>query len=301
MTADPKISRLERMAADLEASEEYKCLRKLHHHWPLKIDAPHTRRGLFVDFETTGLDANRDQILEIALVGFEYRLDGRICAVGRPFSQLNDPGGSIPDEVVRLTGITNEMVKGKVIDLSRVVEMVERADLILAHNASFDRSFAEKLHDIFQNKPWACSLEEVDWNGRGHESRKLKHLAADYGFFFDGHRAENDCLAAIELLSRSPISDDRSNLAELLENARKVGFRLWAEDAPFEAKDMLKSRGYRWSSGEGGRRKAWWTEVPEDQLEVEKAFLVEEIYKRAIEPPLLKLTAMERYSVRALG
>jgi DNA polymerase-3 subunit epsilon len=39
------------------------------------------RRGLFVDVETTGLDAGKDTVIELAMVPFGYRADGEIVWV----------------------------------------------------------------------------------------------------------------------------------------------------------------------------------------------------------------------------
>jgi DNA polymerase-3 subunit epsilon len=42
-------------------------------------------------------------------------------------------------------------------------------------------------------------------------------------------------------------------LAVLLEQARKKKMRIWAEQSPFDLKDVLKRRGYRWCDGSDGR------------------------------------------------
>ena len=42
-------------------------------------------------------------------------------------------------------------------------------------------------------------------------------------------------------------------LAILLEQARKKTVRVWVEHSPFDLKDALKRRGYRWSPGNDGR------------------------------------------------
>ena len=39
------------------------------------------RRGVFLDCETTGLSHEQDQIIELALLPFNYTLDGRIAEV----------------------------------------------------------------------------------------------------------------------------------------------------------------------------------------------------------------------------
>jgi hypothetical protein len=63
-----------------------------------------------------------------------------------------------------------------------------------------------------------------------------------------GHRALNDCEAVLAVLSRSPIGAP-PHLGELLVSARRATVRVFAEGAPFESKDILKARGYRWFEG----------------------------------------------------
>jgi hypothetical protein len=68
-----------------------------------------------------------------------------------------------------------------------------------------------------------------------------------------------------------------STLAVLLDQARKKTIRVWAEQSPFDLKDVLK-RGYRWCDGSDGRPRSWHIDVGEDQLGNEIAFLKTEIY-----------------------
>jgi len=75
--------------------------------------------------------------------------------------------------------------------------------------------------------------------------------------------------------------------------------RIWAEQSPFDLKDALKRRGYRWSDGSHGRPKSWYFDVDESKLEDEIAFLKAEIYLRDVEPRLQTLTAFDRFSIRS--
>ena len=70
----------------------------------------------------------------------------------------------------------------------------------------------------------------------------------------------------------SPSCAAESSFGELL-NARKASVRIWAEGAPFENKDTLRARGYRWSDGSNGLRRAWWTDVEEDAVDAEVSYL----------------------------
>lgn len=104
---------LEAMAATLEATEEYKVLRRLRLlRAALPAEGTATRVGLMVDVETTGLDAARNEIIELAMVPFTYGLDGQIFGTGEAFNALRQPSESIPKDIAAITGITDEMVAG---------------------------------------------------------------------------------------------------------------------------------------------------------------------------------------------
>ena len=206
ITVDPNLptaTDLEAMAEMLERSGAYRVLRQLT---PLAAREPpagvRTRLGLFVDTETTGLDHARDEIIELAMVPFTYGVDGEIYAVSEPFQQLRQPSKPIPSEITAITGIDDAMVDGKSIDPDAVASFAAPAALVVAHNAAFDRKFLEHYSDVFNTKPWACSMSEVDWAREGFEGTKLAYLAAGARFFYERHRANHDCMAAIELLAR---------------------------------------------------------------------------------------------------
>jgi len=141
-------------------------------------------------------------------------------------------------------------------------------------------------------------MSQVDWAAEGFEGTKLGYLLAGFGLFHDGHRATDDCLAAIEILARSMPVSGVPAMGKLLENGRATTCRVWAENSPFDLKDALKTRGYRWSDGSDGRPRSWYIDVTEDQLQTEKDFLVREIYQREIDIPVVRITAADRFSVR---
>ncbi len=134
---------LEAMAQTLEGSGSYRVLRRLA---PFPMREPptglRTRLGLFVDTETTGLDPARDEIIELAMVPFTYGLDGEIYAVGEAFQQLREPSKPIPPEITAITGITDDMVKGQVIDPAEVTAFA--APAALGHRAQ--RRIRPQIH-----------------------------------------------------------------------------------------------------------------------------------------------------------
>jgi DNA polymerase III subunit epsilon len=290
---------LEMMARTLQESGDYHVLRRLvPRHRIEEADGQPLWQGLCVDVETTGLDAAHDEIIELAMTPFSFGEDGRIYEVGASFQGLREPAQPIPAQVTALTGIDDAMVAGQSIDPVEVDAFIAPADLVIAHNAAFDRRFLERFCPAFVAKPWACSMSEIDWIEEGHEGRKLVWLAAGAGFFYDRHRAVHDCVAVIELLARPlPTSGVRA-MARLLERARAPTWRIWAEGAPFDRKDQLKTRGYHWNPGGIGGPKAWYIDVVEAQRDNEMAFLQTEIYQREVKPPARRIDAHDRFSDR---
>ena len=285
------------MVTALEAQGDFRVLRRLRPSEPLQEAPAGTRRALLVDVETTGLDPDKDEIIELAMVPFFYSADDEIVGIGDAFSALRQPALPIPAEVTKLTGIDDSMVGGKSIDPADVTAFASN-NLVIAHNAPFDRRFLERFCPALTQNPWACSMSEVPWAGEGFESSKLAYLALSSGFYYDRHRAVNDCHAAIELLSRTlPVTGGRT-LAALLASARGATLRCWAENSPFESKDVLKQRGYRWNGDDNGQPRAWWIDVSEADIEAEKAFLCAEIYKRDVTFRTAAITAFNRHSGR---
>lgn len=292
---------LERMADILEVSGRYRIVRRLEPRSVYNLpDGTTVHRGVFLDTETTGLDTARDEIIELGMVPFDFSSDGRIFGVGESFSRFRDPGRPLPATVTALTGITDEMVAGQSFDPSEVTAFLGNAVLVVAHNAAFDRRFAERFCGSFVRVAWACSLSEIPWAAEGFtEGTRLGHLAAACGFFHDGHRAVHDCQAGLEILSRTLPRSGRRALDLLLESARAPRWRVRAVGAPFDLRETLKSRGYRWDPGENGRSRAWFIDVAEEALDGERGFLLREIYRRDdLDIDARRLDAYVRYSDR---
>lgn len=289
---------LEAMASILEGSGDYRVLRKLKPTGGAVAFQGAHHIGLFVDVETTGLDARTDEIIELAMVRFAYDDFGQILGVGESFQGFRQPAIPIPAKVTELTGITDSMVAGHFIDASAVAAFASSATVVVAHNAAFDRRFLERLSDVFRTKPWACSMSQVDWASEGFEGTKLTYLANGAGFFYDKHRAVNDCVAAIELLTRALPRSRVSAWWRMLERARLPSWRVRAEGAPFDLKDVLKARGYRWDDGSSGWPKAWWIDVEDAELDNELEYLRREIYQRDVDLRPARITAFDRFSDR---
>jgi DNA polymerase-3 subunit epsilon len=148
---------------------------------------------------------------------------------------------------------------------------------------------------VFARKSWACSFLGIDWKKEGSGSAKLEFLASERGWFYDAHRAQVDCHALLQVLA-SPLGDGLSGLSRLLAGAGQTRYKLQATGAPFEAKDKLKARGYRWD-GEG---RVWWCSLGSDELlDAECAWLRDEVYGRRSARVMLEvLDSLVQFSSR---
>ncbi len=285
----------------IEAHPDFSLLRRIPSvtAWRFEGPAGELRRGVFLDTETTGLDLESDEVIELALVPFDYERDsGRIVAVHHEnaFTGLRQPSFPISAESTRIHGLTDADVAGKAIDQDAVARTIADAQLIIAHNAAFDRPMAEKHWSVFAEKNWACSLVDVVWKDEGLGGAKLDYLLWKQGFFYEAHRALDDALAGLFLLTQPLPLSKRPALAALLERARRPLRAVRAEETAFEQRAALKARGYRWDAGDGRRAKAWWilTDTPDDEI----AWLRAEIYRDDGAITVVNVPATRRYSSR---
>jgi DNA polymerase-3 subunit epsilon len=195
---------LEQMARSLVESGDYRVSSRLEpqaeYHPP--DDTPKLVAAV-VDVETTGTNPDHDKIIELGICLFEYdRQKGRIYRVLGSWEWFEDTGSSIPPEITKITGITDEMVAGHRIDDRAVNDLLSRVVLVIAHHADFDRRFLEKRLPAFGDKHWACSRFDIDWKAEGIRSSALEFVAYSLGFFHDGHRAGSDCRATVHALAQ---------------------------------------------------------------------------------------------------
>jgi len=289
----------EDMAAALANHPDYRVLRRLQP--VLKFDRAAlgpTLRVLVLDTETTGLDHAKDKIIELAMLQVDVD-----TATGLPvgevlvYDELEDPGMPVSKEIEAITGISTEMVRGKHLDETKIAAMLAGADLVIAHNAGFDRPFCESRIPAFAKLPWGCSFADIDWKKEGQGSAKLEYLALEKGWFYEAHRAEVDCHALLAVLGEPLPTTGLSGLAKIIAVSRQPSYRLQATGAPFEAKDLLKARAYRWNA----EQRVWHIKiVDESQLTAEFEWLKLNVYgSRQARVQVEKLDARVMYSNRA--
>lgn len=233
------------------------------------------KTGVVWDVETTGLDPETCDIIEVGAVKFEWEeeetaigLQIRAPRMVAVYGGLRDPGKPIPPEITEITGITDADVRGKTLSQNVLRSFAESAHINIAHNASFDKAFLTKT-PVFSGieTRWACTIKHIDWAEKGFKNTSLPYLGCDHGFLNPfSHRAVFDCAATFRLMA--------PYFQELLANHRLKLVRIYAWRSPFETKDMLRERKYYWDAA----MKVWIKECIESKLPGEIEFLAASIY-----------------------
>lgn len=164
-------------------------------------------RGLAVDVETTGL-SNRDEVIELTAVTFIYNTEtGIISHIEERYSGLRQPSVPINPHAAKVNGITRADLAGKTLDEDTIARMISAANIIVAHNAAFDRRFIIKLFPSAKRRPWRCSMNGLPWKRMGFRNAKLQDIAQALDIKPNqAHRALNDVLTMLEILQHKPLN-----------------------------------------------------------------------------------------------
>lgn len=261
------------------------------------------RAGILLDTETTGVDHTTDKVIQLAMRKFTFDGNG-ILSLGEVFNRYRDPLIPIPEEVTKITRITDDMVRGQAISDEEVAAFCDGAELVLCHNSAFDRKMLEANFPRagFQSMAFDCSLEQIDWLARGRSSAKLELLALAAGYVYGSHDALND-INVMPFILNQVHGDLGTPFAEMRAQGEAGSILLIAQGSPFDKKDDLKARGYRWSQDgvdAAGYPKCWYTVLRNEPevLALEADFLRNEIYLRDVDLPAFRVRGDERYSAR---
>lgn len=163
-----------------------------------ELDVP----SIVFDIETTGFGPVKDKIIEIGAVKL---VGGEITET---FSTFINPEIPIPEEITKLTSITNEMVK----DAERIEEVLPKFlkfcenCILVAHNASFDVGFIRKKAELLQIKVGFTSVDTVGiarillphlTNYKLHIVCKELNISLE-----NHHRAVDDAMATAEIYKK---------------------------------------------------------------------------------------------------
>lgn len=144
---------------------------------------------IVLDTETTGLSCAENELIEISAA----RLRGR--EVVDRFDTFVHPNGLIPPEITELTSITNADVAHapRAEEAVAALEEFVQGSPVIAHNATFDRSFIESVKGgVRVSDIWIDSLALSRIALPRLSSHKLATMAELFGCAAVSHRASDD-------------------------------------------------------------------------------------------------------------
>ena len=174
------------------------------------------------DTETTGLDFQRDEIIEFSAVVLETR--GGEVAVTREYDSLVtlSPGNTVPPMIEKLTGISTADIAARGVAKAQVcadiAEMFAGNTLLLAYNAHFDLSFLFYLLLRDGDPAILKGKDKLDlltvYKDRRPYPHKLLNAIEAYGLsgsVVNSHRAIDDVLATVAVMEE--MAKERDDLA----------------------------------------------------------------------------------------
>ena len=192
-------------------------------------------RLVIFDTETTGLQFNRDEIIEFAAVVVEQR-DGAVQVLEEYDELITlSPGNFVPPMIQQLTGISNEDIRDRGIPKTRlccdIARMIAGNTLLLAYNAHFDLSFLYYLLLRDGDPTILKGKDKLDlltvYKDRHSYPHKLCSAIEVYGLqdqVVNSHRAVDDVLATVAvMLEMEKERDDLENYVNLFGYHPKYG------------------------------------------------------------------------------
>lgn len=181
---------------------------------------------LIFDTETTGLDFEKDQIIQFSAVLLE-------CPQGHPevtqkYDELLalEPGQQVPPEIERLTGITTQAVRERGIPRDRACReigaLIGGNTLLVAYNAHFDLSFLFHMMAAWGDPMCLAGKDKLDlltvYRDRRSYPHKLFHAIEAYGLsgvVQNSHQADEDALATVYVMDA--MAAERDDLLEYID------------------------------------------------------------------------------------
>lgn len=244
-------------------------------------------RVLGIDTETSHKEPQQANLLEVGAVVFDVH-EGVWTAIEGVNHLVYYPRYSpIPQEALDVNGLSEELLKRDgvtmdvaVRDISAMLDRYPDLELVVAHNASFDKAVIEKnlvdnvLHSRLTMLNWICSLEHIE-AVVPRKCKKLSHLALDFGVAVnpeDLHRAMNDVALMGKLLTA--LAADPVKMLEYKNTPTVVISPKGKVKGPWEdgGKDNaeVKALGYGWERiGDKVYSKRWVKKVKINKLSLE--------------------------------
>lgn len=158
-----------------------------------------------IDTESTGLAAIDEPIsIGIILLEITVAKGELIKEIGRYYGE-QEPTVEINPEASAVNGFTIDKLRNKKFDISEIKNLIDKADILIAHNAKFDYRMVWKIYEGSAQKIWACSIYSLKFYWSEFLNKKLNTLCEAFNIERKSpHNALSDCEALLELLLQKP-------------------------------------------------------------------------------------------------
>lgn len=245
---------------------------------------------VFIAASTTGYDASRELMIELALVRCTYSITRHtLISVDRYYQEFEDPRFPLSEKVMIATKLNNQFLSGKYFDESQVRQLLADHPLMICFNPNLVRPFFERRFPSFADLSWAHA-GMINWKELGFKHNSgLAYILSFEDYFFNYGSAGEQALSSCFLMTLSP-----QGLEAILQQATQVSFVIEAHKFPFDKKDLLKGLRFRWNSAH-----RVWSYSAKDKEEFDQiwAALVsaDPTYAAAKHAKVFQITAKERY------
>ncbi len=241
---------------------------------------------LFLDFESQCVDAAKTNVTEVGALlksvdenGYALKLEelSQLC-----WDSTYPPQSA---EVVEVTGITDAMLREhgehvREVFQTKLFRLVEQADVVIAHNKSFDETLYNSmsarmgLNPPQPKKGWLCSIADIPYPKK-YKCKKLSHLAYDHGIVVDPstlHRALDDVKLLAQLMGRYRVADMLAYRDSPWVYLKAVTLAPWTDGGASNAKAKKLGYSYEkvWGTEEPVFAKTWVARKKENELEAAK-------------------------------
>lgn len=254
------------------------------------------KRVMVIDTETTGFNPEKDEIIELAFNLIEFDLEGNFYRILYRYSGHQEPvkehNKELSKEVSLVTGLTMDDLRGKTLNIEAIKSILEKTDIVVAFNASFDRSFLEAIIPEFKEKYFACAYTEIPYlELYGFTGSQELLLSKICSLYYDSHGAEADVNALSVLLSTKAPNSDKTLFYVLLKMSSAKRTRLFSKGTSYEDNKVLREEGFRWNPA----LKMFYKDVSENELE-RNANIIKELNGTVIEQGLTGFNKFRKYS-----
>ena len=217
---------------------------------------------LIIDTETSGLDPSEHQCLEVGSILFS--VPDRAVLAQQSF--LLPVSSNAAESINRIPASVTQLPQPWREALGYLTSLIAAADVLVAHNAEFDRQWfgIDPLPVVQQ--PWLCTMEDIRWPAeRQLRSRpSVRDLALAYDIpVWAAHRALTDCTYLAEVFRRC---DDLETLVLRGLEPRQ----LMRAQVSYDNRQLAKDAGFRWNDPVKGA----WTRRLSEREASELAFSV---------------------------